>query len=228
MLKKLGPFLTIQLLEYINMSNKLLIKKTIKLFPFFWPRVYVYLRSLVLPVSKIEALLPKKGLILDVGCGYGFTSIFFALKNKNRQIFGSEIDPKRVLLAKKFSSSIFNLSFETSDLINKNKLNFDAILAIDLLHHINPSQKNIFLRDSFLKLQSNGILIIKDINTSPKYKYIWNYFHDLIMAKFSKLYFLSSGQIENLLIKNNFKIVKKGKYKNLFYPHIFYVCQKNI
>ena len=73
--------------------------------------------------------------------GYGFTSIFFALKNKNRQIFGSEIDPNRILLAKKISSPIFNLSFETSDLINKNNLNFDAILAIDLLHHINSSQK---------------------------------------------------------------------------------------
>lgn len=209
------------------MSNKLLIKKTIKFFPLFWPKIYVYLRSLILPISKIETLLPQKGSILDVGCGYGFTSIFFALKNKKRQIFGSEINPKRILLAKKISSSISNLFFETSDLINKNKLKFNAILAIDLLHHISPSQKNIFFKNSFLRLKPNGILIIKDINTSPRYKYLWNYFHDLIMTNFSKLYFLSSNQIENLLIKNNFKIIKKGKYKNLFYPHIFYVCQKN-
>lgn len=208
------------------MSNKHLIKKTIKLFPLFWPKIYAYLRSLILPISKIETLLPKKGSILDVGCGYGFTSIFFALKNKKRQIFGSEIDLKRVLLAKKISKSISNLSFETSDLINKNKLKFDAILAIDLLHHINFSQKNTFLKDASLKLKPKGFLIIKDINTTPLYKYFWNYIHDSIMTKFSKLYFLSSNQIEDLLIKNNFKIIKKGKYKNLFYPHIFYVCQK--
>ena len=210
------------------MSNKLLIRKTIKLFPLFWPRIYVYLRSLILPLSKIETLLPQKGSILDVGCGYGFTSIFFAFKNKNRQIFGSEIDPKRILLAKKISSSISNISFKTSDLINKSKLNFDAILAIDLLHHVNSSQKNTFLKDASSKLKTKGLLIIKDIDTSPRYKYLWNYLHDLIMTKFSKLYFLSSGEIENILIKNNFKIIKKGKYKNLFYPHIFYVCQKKL
>ena len=208
------------------MSNKYLIKKTINLFPFIWPKIYVYLRSLILPISKIENLLPSKGSVLDVGCGYGFTSVFFALKNKNRQIFGSELNLKRVLLAQKISSSMLNLSFENSDLINKNKLKFNAIIAVDLLHHLNCSKKNIFLKDTFLKLKKNGVLVIKDIDKLPLFKYFWNYIHDLIMTKFSKLYFLSSNQLENLLLKNNFKIIKKGKYKNFFYPHIFYVCQK--
>lgn len=207
------------------MSNKTLIKKIINLYPFFWPRVYVLLRSIILPVSKIETLLPQKGSILDIGCGYGFTSIFFA-QNKNRQIFASEINPQKILLAKKVSSSISNVSFETANLINKSKLVFDGIVAIDLLHHVNSSQKDIFLKDAFLKLKKDGLLIIKDIDTSPLFKYLWNYFHDLLMTKFSKLYFLSSSQIESLLIKNNFKIIKKGKYSNPFYPHIFYVCQK--
>jgi len=180
-----------------------------------------------LPVSKIETLLPKTGSILDVGCGYGFTSIFFAIQNKNRQIFASEIDHKKIILAKKVSLSIPNLFFETSDLIKKNKSTFDTIIAIDLLHHISQTQKNIFLKDSFSKLKPNGLLIIKDINTRPLFKYIWNYIHDLLMTKFSKLYFIPSKQLENILFKNNFKIIKKGRYKNLFYPHIFYVCQKN-
>jgi len=202
-------------------------KLIINLYPLFWPRFYVFLRSIILPVSQIETLLPKKGLILDVGCGYGYTSVFFALKNKNRKIIGSEINKKRVLVAQKISASFSNLSFKTSDLIDKNKMSFDAILSIDLLHHVNPAQKELFLKDSFSKLKPNGFLIIKDINTKPLLKYFWNYLHDLIMTRFSKLYFLSSSQMENLLIKNNFKIIKKGKYKSLFYPHIFYVCQKN-
>jgi len=202
-------------------------KLIINLYPLFWPRFYVFLRSIILPVSQIETLLPKKGLILDVGCGYGYTSVFFALKNKNRKIIGSEINKKRVLVAQKISASFSNLSFKTSDLIDKNKISFDTILSIDLLHHINPSQKELFLKDSFSKLKPNGFLIIKDINTKPLLKYFWNYLHDLIMTRFSKLYFLSSSQMENLLIKNNFKIIKKGEYKSLFYPHVFYVCQKN-
>ena len=209
------------------MSNTSLIKKTINLYPYFFPKIYSIFRSIILPVSKIESLLPKKGIILDVGCGYGFTSIFFALKNKNRKIIGSEINEKRVLIAQKISTSISNVSFKTADLIDKNKTSFDAILAIDLLHHINSSQKDSFLQDAFSKLKPKGILIIKDINTQPLFKYWWNYFHDLVMTKFSKLYFLSSSEIKNLLIKNNFKIIKEGKFLNSFYPHVYYVCQKN-
>ncbi|MFA6184824.1 MAG: class I SAM-dependent methyltransferase [Candidatus Shapirobacteria bacterium] len=198
----------------------------INLYPFFWPRLYVFLRSIILPVSKIESLLPKKGLILDVGCGYGYTSTIFALKNKNRKIIGSEINKKRVLIAQKVSTSISNLSFKTSDLIDKDKTLFDAIVAIDLLHHINLNQKGILLKDSYSKLKPGGFLIIKDINTKPLLKYLWNYLHDLIMTKFSKLYFLSSVKTKNLLIKNNFKIIKQGKLFSFLYPHIYYVCQK--
>ena len=203
-----------------------MIKKTISLYPYFFPKIYSIFRSIILPVAKIEALLPNKGTVLDVGCGYGFTSIFFALKNKNRKIIGSEINSKRVLVAQKISTKISNVSFKTSNLINQDKMVFDAILAIDLLHHINPQQKNIFLQDAFLKLKPNGFLIIKDINTKPIFKFYWNYFHDLIMTKFSKLYFLSSPEMKNLLIKNNFKIIKQGKFFNFFYPHVYYVCQK--
>lgn len=199
----------------------------INLYPFLWPRLYVFLRFLILPVFKIDKLLPQKGSILDVGCGYGFTSMFFA-KNKKRKVTGLELNSSRVALAKKVSSNMTNISFETSNLIDNNQLKFDAIIAIDLLHHINPLQKNIFLKNSFSKLNKNGVLIIKDINNKPLFKYYWNYIHDLIMTKFSSLYFLSDLQLESLLIKNNFKIIKQGKYFSLFYPHIFYVCQKNI
>lgn len=207
-------------------KNKLLIEKTISLYPLFWPRLYSTLRSYILPVSEIESLLPKTGSVLDVGCGYGFTSIFFALKNTKRQIIGSEIDNKRIILAKKISSNISNLSFITSDLINQRQSDFDAILAIDLLHHLSPHQKNCFLKSSFSKLNSNSVLIIKDINSRPLLKYLWNYLHDLIMTRFSRLYFQSPLQMKNLLAKNHFRIIKQGKYRHIFYPHVYYVCQK--
>lgn len=207
-------------------KNKLLIKKTIKLYPLFWPRLYSTIRSLILPVSEIESLLPKTGSVLDVGCGYGFTSIFFALKNSKRQIFASEINTKRIILAKKISSAIPNLSFETSDLINQRQPHFDAILAIDLLHHLSPRQKNSFLKSSFSKLNSNSVLIIKDINSKPLLKYLWNYLHDLVVTRFSRLYFLSPMQMKELLVKNHFRIIKQGKYRHIFYPHVYYVCQK--
>lgn len=190
-------------------------------------KLYTFLRFKILPIKEIEKLLPKKGLILDVGCGYGITSIYFALKNKNRQIVGSELDSRRVEIAKKNSRGIKNLTFKKANLIDSEKVKFDCIVAIDLLHHISNKEKEKFLAHAKKNLKPKGLLIIKDIDKKPFLKYLWNYLHDSIMTKFSKLYFYSSDQFKNLLIKNNFKIIKKGKFKNFLYPHIFYVCQKN-
>jgi cyclopropane fatty-acyl-phospholipid synthase-like methyltransferase len=142
-------------------------------------------------------------------------------------MFGLEINSKRVNLAQKIFSSFSNLSFKTTNLLSIQKKSFDSILAIDLFHHLNLSQKNQFLDDSFQKLKNNGTLIIKDINTKPLLKYLWNYFHDLVMTKFSSLHFLSVSNMEKILKQHHFKVIKKGIYKNFLYPHVFYVCQKN-
>ncbi len=198
----------------------------IKYYPCFWPKIYVFCRSLILPIDQIESLLPDKGSILDVGCGYGLTTAFFAL-NKHRQMLGLEINSKKISLAQKIFSTFPNISFETADLLSTQKKSFNSILAIDLLHHLNPSQKDQFLKDAFQKLENSGTLIIKEINTKPLLKYLWNYFHDLIMTKFSSLHFLSTLELKKLLNKHHFKIIKKGMYKNFLYPHTFYVCQKN-
>lgn len=189
-------------------------------------KIYGFFRKIILPIDKIDKLLPKKGKILDIGCGYGITSAYFA-QNKNRKVLGLELNKKRVQIAKINYSNIKNLSFKTADLINTKEKNFDCIVAIDLLHHISNLQKIKFIKDVEKKLTKNGTLVIKDIGKKPFLKYLWNYLHDLIMVKFDKLYFYSSEQFESLMIKNNFKIIKKGEFKNFFYPHIFYVCQKN-
>jgi len=208
------------------MSDKQIVKKIIKMFPFGTKRLYSFLRISVLPLIEIEKLLPKKGNVLDVGCGYGITSAFFAIKNPDVQIDGSEINKSRVKTAKNIFSGIHNLNFYVSSLIKKNNKKYDAIIAVDLLHHLDDSQKNILISDAYSSLSNNGLFIIKDINTRPILKYLWNYLHDLLMTKFSKLYFLSHTQTVSLLQKNKFKIVKKGIIKNILYPHYFYVCKK--
>jgi len=208
------------------MKDRKIISKVINLYPLFWPKIYAFLRSMILPIDKIERLLPPEGRILDVGCGFGFTSLYFALKNGNRFIVGSEISAKRIALAKKISKEVKNVAFKTSSLIEEKNEKFEAILAIDLLHHISHEQKKQFFKKASSSLNPHGLLIIKDIDKKPIFKYIWNYLHDSIMVKFAKLYFYSSDQHKDLILKSGFRIIKYGKFKNLLYPHIFYVCQK--
>lgn len=208
-------------------KNKLLIKKTIKLYPLFWPKLYSTLRSLILPVSEIESLLPKTGSVLDVGCGYGLTTVYFAQQSPLRHMEGIELNRQRIKIAKIASKKINNIHFSVDDLANKQQGNYDAIVAIDLLHHLNQYQKNQLLSKCYDLLKPDGTLIIKDINTSPILKYIWNYVHDYLMTFGSTLAFLKSTDMIRLIENFNFKIITVNSIPNLFYPHIIYVFKKN-
>jgi 2-polyprenyl-3-methyl-5-hydroxy-6-metoxy-1,4-benzoquinol methylase len=170
-----------------------MIKKIIKAYPLFWPRIYAYIRSKILPIEKIERFIPE-GRILDVGCGYGITTIYFALKNIKRNVVGSELMKERVRIANKISREIPNVNFEANNLIESND-KFNSIVAIDLLHHIKNKDKEVFIKKCKKVLGKKGILIIKDIDKKPRHKYLWNYVHDKLMTR-DKLYFYSLKQMK--------------------------------
>jgi 2-polyprenyl-3-methyl-5-hydroxy-6-metoxy-1,4-benzoquinol methylase len=138
---------------------------------------------------------------------------------------GSEINSNRVTIAKQISKNIKNISFEVNNLLPKNQ-KFDTIIAIDLLHHISSAEKTTFINDCWKYLRPDGLLIIKDIDTKPFLKFIWTYIHDLIFTKFEPLDFYSSTKMSFFLKCHKFRIIEKQMLKNILYPHVIYVCQK--
>lgn len=201
------------------------LKSIINLYPLFISRIYAFIRSKILPIKIIDKFIPTKGRILDVGCGYGLTTIYFAQSHKNRIMVGSEINSKRINIARKISKNIKNISFKINNLLPKNQ-KFDTIIAIDLLHHISTSEKEIFLNECKQSLNTNGLLIIKDVDTKPFLKFLWTYIHDLLLTKFKPLDFYSSQKMSSLLQRHGFRIIKQQCLKNILYPHIIYICKK--
>lgn len=201
-------------------------QQLINLYSLFWPRLYVWLRLKILPLDQLEKLLPDNGSILDVGSGYGFSTIYFAKCSTKRQVKGIELEAARVKVAQSAAKGIKNVSFMTDNLANQEKQNYQTIVLIDLLHHLSSSEKKILLKQCFQLLPSQGLLLIKDINTTPTYKYLWNYLHDLTMTRFNRLEFLNSIQMSNLLTSSGFKVIKKYPLKHPLYPHFVYVCKK--
>ena len=199
----------------------------INLYPLIWPRLYVWLRLKILPLAQLEKLLPKSGSILDVGCGYGFSTIFFALCSSQRRIKGLELAVSRVKIAQIAASGIPNVSFQSDNLASLQKRHYHTIVLIDLLHHLSAPEKSTLLQQCSKLLPANGLLIIKDINTIPLPKYLWNYLHDLIMTRFGHLEFINSAQMVTLLTSFGFKVISHYPIRHFLYPHYLYVCQKS-
>ena len=207
--------------------TKTMYRQLVNLYPLVIPRLYVWLRLKILPLDQLEKYLPKTGSILDVGCGYGFSTIYFAHQSPRRLVKGIELNASRVKIAKAASVNIKNVSFQADNLASLQQQKYQTVILIDLLHHLSASEKSKLLFQSHQLLHAKGQLIVKDINKAPLLKYLWNYFHDSIMTKFGRLEFLSSTEMIALLTSCGFNVTNHYPINNFLYPHYLYVCSKS-
>lgn len=146
--------------------------------------LYAYIRLALCPLISIEASLPKKGKIVDVGCGGGLLLQWLALgsSEKDLHLTGIDIDSSRIEFGRKVCMDM-NLSgrinlktgYFGSDI---NFSEISAVTFIDVLHHMDfDMQKNI-ISNSIKCLADGGIILIKDVDTRPFPKYLYNYLFD--------------------------------------------------
>ena len=51
-------------------------------------QIYFKLRPLIIPFDIIEKHVPKKGTIVDLGCGFGIFANFLAIQSDDRKVIG--------------------------------------------------------------------------------------------------------------------------------------------
>lgn len=111
----------------------------------------------LIDMGQILSLLPKKPIsILDMGCGPGWTSWFFA--KKGHKVLGVDICPEMIQIA----NSLYRLpgldyaivDYENTDYAES----FDAVIFYDSLHHAENEKKA--LECAYRALKNGGVLIL--------------------------------------------------------------------
>ena len=69
-------------------------------------RIYAKLRWMLCPFKEIEALIPKKANIVDVGCGFGLLANYIAVMSENREILGIDFSVRRIQVANKTAGDL--------------------------------------------------------------------------------------------------------------------------
>lgn len=188
-------------------------------------KVYSLLRLTILPIEKIDEIVPKKGRMVDYGSGFGITSCYLALSSKKRSMVGIEYSKKRVKKAKVISAGIKNLRFRVGDVSKINGLNADAHLLIDILHHMAYGSQIRLLNGIIKKMRKNDLVIIKEIGKRPFLKYLWNYLHDKLMTLDEGLYFRGQKWFQNFLESRGLK-TQTVRCENMLYPHFLLIARR--
>lgn len=135
----------------------------------------------------------KNKKVLDIGCGLGFGSNYL-VKNGARSVVGIDDESRAVNYAKKHFKNR-QLRFLQSDALNIDKLNinFDLIIAFELIEHLPQGKYQLFIKQIKKCLTKKGICIVSTPNkllTSPNTNKPLNPFHtkEFSPSQFKKLF----------------------------------------
>ena len=194
---------------------------------------FLHLRSFLLDYKDMAEKIPLGANILDVGCGHGILPNYLALSDPSSTVRGIDLDAARIEKAGKTIGDRRNISFAVGDLMKTDIAGVDVVLLIDLMHYFPYEEQNGIIKRVGDGLQAGGILIFRDPDTKPKWRFYWNYLHEIAMvnSNFTKthlksLFFRSSREFKSLLQSIGFHVKIYPNKSPLPYSDTLYVCKK--
>ena len=150
-------------------------------------RFHVRARWWSCPFPEIQFRVPVVGRILEVGCGHGLLSLYLALSAPGRVVEGVDIDEHKIVLAQAAAARLRDgeaaVTFSTSASGALPDGPFDAIVINDVLYLMPEAVRRDVLAACVDRLAPQGVLVIKEIDDHPRWKYEVNHLQELVATK---------------------------------------------
>jgi 1-acyl-sn-glycerol-3-phosphate acyltransferase len=161
--------------------------------------------------TTFHELVPRKGTVLDIGCGYGFMSYMLAFTSEGRMITGIDWDKDKIETARHCFSKTDHINFVHANVMEFEFEHYDAIILADILHYLQPGEQRLIIEKCICQLNEGGIVIIregdKEAASRHKRTRLSEFFSTKILnfnkTKESGLSFLSGSLIKEIAIKKN-------------------------
>jgi 2-polyprenyl-3-methyl-5-hydroxy-6-metoxy-1,4-benzoquinol methylase len=195
-------------------------------------RLYARIRFLILRqtfLQEIGQYLPREGRILDLGCGFGLFSLYFAMDAPTRDLTGVDLDSERIEAATQCAAQlgVDNVRYTASNVLDwRGTEPFDAIFMLDLIHHLPKQEVAVFLERVSRLIAPGGVLLLKDVSNRPYYKMLFTLLLDRLMVGSEPIHYWDPGELCGLVENLGFSVKRHTINDILPYPHILYVCSR--
>jgi 2-polyprenyl-3-methyl-5-hydroxy-6-metoxy-1,4-benzoquinol methylase len=192
-----------------------------------WESFYLRTRWRLCPFELVESHVPQKGKILDFGCGYGMLSNFLALRSPDRRVLGIDLNRERIEVAARSSRGHPEVSFLLGDVRDFQGIPFDAVVMTDVLHHISDDKVRVLLQIIGSCLSDDGILVVLDVDRSPRRKFYTTYLIDRLLNLTRSLHYRSKEVLVHLLEGSGFQVRHVVPAdQDLPLSDVIYLCRK--
>jgi 2-polyprenyl-3-methyl-5-hydroxy-6-metoxy-1,4-benzoquinol methylase len=156
-------------------------------------------------------LLPGKGLILDIGCGYGFMDYMLQFSAPDREVIGYDYDEEKIAVASHCFSRNSNIHFIKADINHLHPGQADAIILSDVLHYLEPENQESLIRKCMEAILPGGVLLIRDGDRDLVKRHEVTRLTEFFSTRFfsfnkttgKSLHFLSGKKIRDLALRQH-------------------------
>ena len=196
-------------------------------------RAYCWVRFGILRqrfLDEIGQYLPPSGEVLDIGCGFGLFSLYYASIAPDRMIHGLDLSSRRIATARRAAERlrITNVSYRQGDGRDvTGHGEYAAAYMLDIVHHVPEASVEPLLRRLHGCLTPGGRLLVKDVDASPAYKRWFTWALDRLMAPRTPVRYWPADALQALLERVGFGVYRHLMVDILPYPHVLYVCTRS-
>jgi len=195
-------------------------------------RTYLKIKLKICPLLQLEEYFPQEGTIVDLGCGNGLFPNILSLGLPDRKIIGLDLDKKKIDVANATKIPRAKITYLTGDVAEADYPQGDVFTLIDVLYLIPYGKHEPIIQKCYQSLSPGGTLIIKEMDTKPRWKYIWNLIQETVAVKLigftlgERFYFRSQSDYIDILQRIGFSVKPVPLHSGYWYPHIAYICMK--
>jgi cyclopropane fatty-acyl-phospholipid synthase-like methyltransferase len=195
-------------------------------------RAYCWARFWILRqrfLDEIGQYLPDRGEILDIGCGFGLFSLYYAAVSPRRLLRGLDVNGRRIAMARRAAArlGIENVAYEESDARDfKGDGQYPAAYMLDIVHHVPADVVPSLLHSLARCLPVGGRLLVKDVDTRPAYKRWFTWALDRAIDPRTPVRYWPAEELQALLERSGFRVHRHLMVDLLPYPHVLYVCER--
>lgn len=144
-------------------------------------RMHVRWRWITCPFTELETMVPRRGRILDVGCGHALFPILLALNSPDRRIWGIDVDADKVRVA---TAAVRTAGVADRVQIRHHQADdrelptvdggWDAVVCTDVLYLLGTDRAIELVETMAAGLRPGGVMVLKEMDDQPAGKALVN------------------------------------------------------
>jgi SAM-dependent methyltransferase len=190
-------------------------------------RGFAVARYAIAPLGPLtQELGTIQGRVLSLGSGLCMVERYVAEINPDVTFEGIDLDTEKAELIAATHDLSPRVDLVVGDATRlEGRSGYAGVLACDALHHLPLDAHAPLAADIVDVLAPGGVLIVKDLDVGPRWKYRWNRVHDRIVAGPEPLACRSVASMARLLEAAGLVVERAERTERSWEPYAHYVVR---